>query len=605
MTAQATMATKTNTAPAAVRIAPPDSAEEREADRVAAVVLAGGAVAPASGPPGPPAIHRQCASCSAGGPPCADCAEEPEPLRLKPAATGPVGGPGVGAGAARSAAASVAQGGRPLPQAARSYFEPRFGTDLSGVRIHTARTAAAAAQAIGARAFALGDHIAFAPGQFAPQTQGGRRLIAHELAHVVTHGLSGEIWREPEDCDSEAANTAKVHDVCTSVITADGYAIPVPYLAGFSVEELACLLEKLDTIRRENVDDDEIRMRVMGFVGDRLNPALTLIQRDQPEQSKARRQIGDALLKAERLQRDVSRTLGPLSQGHVAQEALKARKSAEAVTEREGDVLDPREVEALRARAKFAARSELNFDPDEFRLILAALSIVEVEISQEVALRFYRTYAAGTLGKDSSVKPWAETKGDETLLHPAAVDGRLSPRTLASILVHEFGGHIEQPGQGGQGGVVNYVQEARPYAIDLTSARLLGDSKRESFVTKFAEAKFIDDAPAAANFCVSVAALWTLRQASNAALPNEIRSEIGDVDRQQAETLFDEMMSTIPGNYSADLKAFIERIRAGFFKGGRELYGWIARNADIPDVCTGRESAETTTPETIRNGSLK
>jgi hypothetical protein len=61
----------------------------------------------------------------------------------------------------------------------------RFGHDFSGVRVHTDGRAAAAARAINARAYTVGRDIAFAADQYRPDTVGGRRLLAHELTHVV------------------------------------------------------------------------------------------------------------------------------------------------------------------------------------------------------------------------------------------------------------------------------------------------------------------------------------------------------------------------------------------------------------------------------------
>jgi Domain of unknown function (DUF4157) len=80
--------------------------------------------------------------------------------------------------------------GHPLGAAERSYFEPRFGRDLSGVRVHFDESAATAAQSVNALAFAAGSQIVFARGQYTPGTAKGRRLLAHELAHVVEHGQS-------------------------------------------------------------------------------------------------------------------------------------------------------------------------------------------------------------------------------------------------------------------------------------------------------------------------------------------------------------------------------------------------------------------------------
>jgi hypothetical protein len=76
-------------------------------------------------------------------------------------------------------------GGRPLDSATRVAMEPAFGTDLSGVRLHSDRHAAQAARDIDAYAFTHGEDIFFGAGQFRPATTDGRRLLAHELAHVM------------------------------------------------------------------------------------------------------------------------------------------------------------------------------------------------------------------------------------------------------------------------------------------------------------------------------------------------------------------------------------------------------------------------------------
>jgi hypothetical protein len=78
-------------------------------------------------------------------------------------------------------------GGRPLPEAVRRYFEPRFGHDFGRVRVHTDGTAARATRAMGARAVTAGQDVILAEGNAAPETDTGRQLLAHELAHVVQH----------------------------------------------------------------------------------------------------------------------------------------------------------------------------------------------------------------------------------------------------------------------------------------------------------------------------------------------------------------------------------------------------------------------------------
>jgi len=62
---------------------------------------------------------------------------------------------------------------------------PRFGQNFNYVRIHTDTKTASAAHAINAKVFTVGRDIAFCTGDFQPQRIEGKRLIAHELTHIV------------------------------------------------------------------------------------------------------------------------------------------------------------------------------------------------------------------------------------------------------------------------------------------------------------------------------------------------------------------------------------------------------------------------------------
>lgn len=129
--------------------------------------------------------------------------EEPEPddrVRASPSPKAAPVAPGAGAAPASAGAASaIGQlgGGRPMASAERAFFEPRMGADLGDVRIHDDHVADSASQAIHARAFTLGNDIAFARDQYQPGAESGRRLLAHELAHVVD--TSGTVRRDDAD----------------------------------------------------------------------------------------------------------------------------------------------------------------------------------------------------------------------------------------------------------------------------------------------------------------------------------------------------------------------------------------------------------------------
>jgi hypothetical protein len=76
-------------------------------------------------------------------------------------------------------------GGKPLPESLRAFFEPRFGHDFSQVRIYADARAGEIAQAINAKAFTVNQSVIFGAGQFVPGAAASKRLIAHELTHVL------------------------------------------------------------------------------------------------------------------------------------------------------------------------------------------------------------------------------------------------------------------------------------------------------------------------------------------------------------------------------------------------------------------------------------
>lgn len=142
-----------------LRVSHPGDAQEREADRVAAHIV--GSSAATAAPP-----------IAAAGP----------AIARKPQA------------AATAAAAGIApshNSGQPLPAATRAFMEPRFGHDLADVRVHTDDTAAASADALGARAYTVGNDVTFARGHYDTHSSAGNTLLAHELTHVIQQRNGG------------------------------------------------------------------------------------------------------------------------------------------------------------------------------------------------------------------------------------------------------------------------------------------------------------------------------------------------------------------------------------------------------------------------------
>jgi hypothetical protein len=81
--------------------------------------------------------------------------------------------------------------GQPLDASVRAFMEPRFGHEFSGVRVHADAKAAESARAVNAFAYTLGGDIVFDDGQYAPETDTGRALLAHELVHVIQQSSDG------------------------------------------------------------------------------------------------------------------------------------------------------------------------------------------------------------------------------------------------------------------------------------------------------------------------------------------------------------------------------------------------------------------------------
>ena len=145
-----------------LRINEPGDAYEQEADRVADQVLAKPAHPDVSS--APPRIQRFS------------------------------GQPSGQTGAAPASVDRVLAGpGRPLEPALRQDMEQRFGHDFSRVRVHSGAAAEQSAREVNANAYTVGHNIVFGAGRFAPGTHEGRRLIAHELTHVVQQSGPGGI----------------------------------------------------------------------------------------------------------------------------------------------------------------------------------------------------------------------------------------------------------------------------------------------------------------------------------------------------------------------------------------------------------------------------
>lgn len=133
---------------------------------------------------------------------CEHCEEEEKKMQRKEFGNEEV----VAEDSLESYVGSLSGGGQPLPNEVRSFYEPRFGYDFSNVKIHTDTVAAKSAQSINALAYTSGSNIVFNNGQYSPNTGNGKKLLGHELTHVVQQGVGVSKTAIQKQVDPEIAS---------------------------------------------------------------------------------------------------------------------------------------------------------------------------------------------------------------------------------------------------------------------------------------------------------------------------------------------------------------------------------------------------------------
>lgn len=217
-----------------MRVGAPGDQYEQEADRVADALVKGQGAAEISSVSGgrdSTRVQRKCTACedeldeaskqqlrrSRGEQEAQRQPEEEEEVLQAKARSG-AGGEMSRAGQDQ-VQDTLGRAGRPLDRASREFAEQGFGMSFDHVRIHTDASAAASAEAIHSRAYTVGNQIVFGQGQYNPGTLEGRRLLSHELTHVVQQGGGGEFVQrdfalEPPngDADGRVLSAAEMQD---------------------------------------------------------------------------------------------------------------------------------------------------------------------------------------------------------------------------------------------------------------------------------------------------------------------------------------------------------------------------------------------------------
>ncbi|HYH79032.1 MAG TPA: DUF4157 domain-containing protein [Longimicrobium sp.] len=194
--------------------------------------------------PAPAPVLRRCA-CGGQAPAGGECAEcRRKRLQRSASAAAPAAAPAIVHDVLRAP-------GAPLDAGVRAAMEPRFGHSFADVRVHADGRAAESAAAVGAHAYAVGRDVVFGAGRYAPSSVDGRRLIAHELAHVVQQsGSAGTAMQAslvvgptdaPEERQADAAADAVMRGGPASVSPAAGaFLRRAAIYAGNILDEGSC-----------------------------------------------------------------------------------------------------------------------------------------------------------------------------------------------------------------------------------------------------------------------------------------------------------------------------------------------------------------------------
>jgi hypothetical protein len=160
--------------------------------------------------------------------------EEEEELQAKPDVQRASSGAGfeVGGEFEQQLAASRG-GGSPLSAEVRSFMEPRFGADFSGVRIHTGGESARLNRSVSAQAFTLGQDIYLGEGKSDVESDAGKSLLAHELTHVVQQ--NGSMVQRLADTNQPGRSLSNVETAVEETIQRVGPVITAEPKAGTSI----------------------------------------------------------------------------------------------------------------------------------------------------------------------------------------------------------------------------------------------------------------------------------------------------------------------------------------------------------------------------------
>ncbi len=262
-------------------------------------------------------------------------------------------------------------------------MESRFGRDFGNVRIHTDQSAAESARAIDALAYTFGNDIVFGQGQFAPGSETGQRLLAHELTHVIL-GHAGIRQQAAETAPPQANNT-------------------LLQLGGGDAQNAADVMAAVDELRVGD-QPNEYTTKFKGLVI-RMNQA----QRDQLVE-QARKSLSDSLRKV-RDKADYARS------GYEIQSKINDESPVTSflVTTFAGVRGKPDELLNAAGRAEYlASLAQVNLSINAFGAAATLLSEAEVEAKNSA--RLWQEYHDGIISAGEKTVTVLEYTRDASFL---------------------------------------------------------------------------------------------------------------------------------------------------------------------------------------------
>lgn len=347
--------------------------------------------------------------------------------------------------------------GQPLDAATIARFAPRFGGDLATVRVHTDPAAGTSARSLGALAYTVGRHIAFGPGRFSPGSPDGRRLIAHELAHVVQQQGTPPVVQRAPDPDKR-----------------DVRGKGAPKGSGQPDREYPLFKPADQVVDLTRGAGDDWELVVSGHVTEE-SISRVMWPSVRPPWVK----ITFKVAVVDPVSLGIFRIEGITPTAHQVMEPSFAKLFADR-----GLVDESVETDAEKDARELFQRRHAGLGEWRLRAVNAALRQA-TRRNRDLLIAWYRYYADHDFDSED-MSGLGETSSGDTSINDDVLllqskfptDDPLS--LLASTLIHEY---VHTP-QGSGGTVVGTARdEAKAYGIELFFAERMGDTQREKVIS--------------------------------------------------------------------------------------------------------------------------